>query len=125
LVQIGPNRAKQSQIGPLPPCTPLPPLPPLPLPPPGYPSTHPPCCDRSTHRRRGRVNVLKVSTRLLLESPNTPCTLKHGLNHCFTVFSVLLNGPFSSAVRPGSALFLKWTRITLLKPLFYTGLLVH
>ena len=120
------NRAKQGQIEPnraiTYTCTHYPITHHLPI----TPGTPPPC----THHPAviiltgRRYHARKVSTRLLTESTNTTYTLKHGLFHCFTGFRVSNNGPFSSAVTPGAALFLKWTSKTTVLTTDYGTLLV-
>ena len=47
--------------------------------------------------------------------------LSAAIKHCFTGFKVLTDVPFSSAVRPGVHVFLKWTSKTTVLLLF----LVH
>ena len=48
----------------------------------------------AVHRAAAAADVQEWSTRLLSESTNLPCPLKHGTIRCFTGFRVLTNGQF-------------------------------
>ena len=89
-----------------------------------YPITqvpHPPPMPAtvSTATAPGRRAVPDVFTRLHLESHKYPNRPPAALIHCFTVFTVLKNGQFRRINTAGLTVFLKWSRITLIKQWFY------